>query len=184
MDEEEEGFDLFSRRRGNQRRRRRNRSDWNDDDFDDDWDDLEETFRGQATKLKDALTPRSEELEFYPTPDQLWKAITEYDRYKVPQTLLVQFEDDEMDQSSRLASALKDSSDIKFARLRGYHLTPVSVETEQPSNNNDGWLEISSKASRLIFKALQGKAARKRSAVSLRDLRLSVVRYIMDVATK
>lgn len=103
------------------------------------------------------------ELEFQPTPTQLWDGLTM--NYKVVNTLLVQFDKDNIDQSSKLATIIADSKDpnevvqkdknstvvendvknknagsaeefptdveifepdVKFARLRGTHLTPVS----------------------------------------------------------
>ena len=199
-DKQDDLFDNNQGRRGRNafRRRGRRNDDWldyDDDDYDDDRYVLEESIRNQATRFKDALTPRSEELEFYPTPDQLWKAITTYDRYTIPQTLLIQFEDDPVDQSARLASSLVNSSSVYFARLKGNHLTPVSAESQQQrqgrdyyydeDDEDDGWLRmLPSKASQLLWKAIQGKSAREKSASNMRDLRQSIVRYLMDVATK
>jgi len=85
---------------------------WDDDDDDDEeeWGELLDDFKGmlqqQATKLQTALTPNSEALEFHPSPEQLWKAITMDQRYNVSETLLVQFDDDEIDQSAKLANGL------------------------------------------------------------------------------
>ena len=180
-------------RRGRQRRSRRSPYDDDDDEFDwgeDDWQELEETVRTQATKVRNALTPKSEELEFFPSPDQLWKAISVYKRYEIPKTLLVQFEDDVVDQGSRLANSLKNVSDVKFARLKGYHLTPVSTDSENErigsanGDREDSWLQLPGKASRMLWKVVQGRSSRKKSATTMRDLRQSIVRYIMDEATK
>jgi len=162
----------------------RSRQDWwLDDDFDgdgidDEWDELVDDLQGliqdQATKVKTALTPKSEDLEFFPTPDMLWKAIEEDKRYCVPQTLLVQFDDDPVDQSSKLAQLLQNSNstDVKFARLRGTHLSPVSV-TEDDSG---GWFELR--------QFIRGRGKTKGQEIAMRDLRQSIARYITDVATK
>lgn len=156
---------------------RERRSD-DDDDYDQDWDELMEDLTGalkeQAEKLKTALTPRSNELEFYPSPDQLWKALKEDQRYRIQQTLIVQFDEDNVDQSPRLTDCLVESTDIKYCRLRGTHLTPVKV------GDND-WLP--SQASQALWKLITGKQSR-RTTDAFRDLRQSIARYITDVVAK
>ena len=149
-----------------------------DDDYDQEWDELMEDLTGalkdQAEKLKTALTPRSNELEFYPSPDQLWKALKEDQRYRIQQTLIVQFDEDNVDQSPRLTDCLVESTDIKYCRLRGTHLTPVKV------GDND-WLP--SQASQALWKLITGKQSR-RTTDAFRDLRQSIARYITDVVVK
>jgi Protein of unknown function (DUF1350) len=145
-------------------------NDYNDDDDDDDYDDydddynkkedtdadwaeimneLQSVLQQQASRVKKALTPPSKDLEFFPTPDQLWKAIREDGRYSVKDTLLVQFDNDPIDQSSQLAQLLynTNSSTVKFARLRGTHLTPIMTtllleeEEEEEEEEEKGVVE-------------------------------------------
>jgi hypothetical protein len=173
---------------------RRTRQDWwldetdndNDYDTDEEWEelagDLQELIQEQAARVKTALTPKSKDLEFFPTPDMLWKAVKEDTRYRVPETLLVQFDDDQVDQSSKLAQILQgtNSSDVKFARLRGTHLSPISVS----ENDVGGWFELPSRASKTVWKAIRGRGKTKAQEVAMRDLRQSIARYITDVVTK
>jgi hypothetical protein len=137
-------------------------------------------------------------LEFYPTPRALWKALNS-SRYTIPQTLLVQFDRDDMDQSAKLATVLMASNsnsnnnnktDLKFARLRGTHLTPLSLSAG--NTEQEGFLQQwSLKSTRALWKAIQGKIVGGRpdggnmsQEAALRDLRQSIVRYIADVVTK
>jgi hypothetical protein len=187
--------DLFEeeRRRNGKKRRRRQSYFLDDDDDDDDleeeWEELvsemQEAFVEQTKRIRNVLTPSSKELEFYPTPDQLWKALKDDKRYNIPNTLIVQFDDDEIDQSPRLTDCLlqNESLDVKYARLRGAHLTPISVETDEINNNNKDWLELPSKASQALWKLLVSNSRGRPTTDALRDLRQSIVRYIMDVVT-
>lgn len=145
-------------------------------------DDLQGSVREQSGKVRDALTPLPEDLEFFPSPNQLWDALGKDKRYTVPQTLIVQFDDDEVDQSAKLALSLTDSTDIKYTRLRGNHLSPVSVQAKDGS-----WLEFPSRASKVLWKVMRGKSIKKRTPTeskTMRDLRQSIARYITEVATK
>jgi hypothetical protein len=170
-----------------QRRRNQNDDDDEDDDglFDDEldeiMDELQESLWERTTKVRDALTPRSEDLEFYPSPDQLWDALAKENRYTVPDTLIVQFDDDEVDQSAKLAAIITNSSSVRYARLRGNHLSPVAVEAKDGS-----WLDLPSKATKAILKIMRGKSTREKSTdtAAMRDLRQTIARYITDVATK
>lgn len=179
-------------RSSSSRNSRRSRDQWGDGGWDDGQlydeeleeliDDLQVTVREQTSKVRDALTPLSEELEFFPTPDQLWDALDHGKRYSVPQTLIVQFDDDEVDQSAKLALSLADSSDIKYTRLRGNHLSPVSVEAKDGS-----WMELPSKATKALWKIVRGKSVKGKSlgeTRTMRDLRQSIARYITEVVTK
>jgi hypothetical protein len=101
--------------------------------------------------IGEVLTPEAEDLEFSPTPDELWNdlssSVGSYGR-SCRNNLIVQFEDDPIDQGSRLARALLMAHDagmnatssiiddasrveaphgVKFARLSGGHLTPVTL---------------------------------------------------------
>jgi hypothetical protein len=181
-------------------------------DNDEEWDDLVEEWQTvlqqQAQKVQTALTPRPTDLEFHPTPSQLWRAISQQQeggtrtgsstRYNVPETLLVQFDDDGLDQSSKLAGMLHqtNSSRVQFARLRGTHLSPISVATQQDSTASTsterrqqqqqqaggGW--FGSRATKTIWNALGGRKRQKVQEESMRDLRQSIARYITDVVTK
>lgn len=195
--------------RGRRRQaRRRSRSDWwlqdeeedgqgdredrNDDD-EEDWDqllgDLQNLVQQQTSRVREVLTPNSKDLEFLPSPDQLWKAVQDDGRYKVPKTLLVQFDDDTIDQSSKLAQTLHDtrSSCVHFARIRGEHLTPVSVMERRQGEDDNGegsWLSISTRTSRAIWKSIQGRTKSSRQESSMRELRQTLCSYILDVVTK
>lgn len=117
-------------RAASSRRQRR----YNDDD-NYDWEDfydsgllsdLQSSLQLTASKLRTTLTPDRKDLEFYPSPQQLWDALEVDQRYEVNTTLLVQFDNDPIDQSSRLASILQaNGSSTHFCRLRGTHLSPV-----------------------------------------------------------
>jgi hypothetical protein len=163
--------------------RRRSYDDWEDED-DDEWEELYRELQETISDVKDALTPRSEDLEFVPSPDQLWTALLEDKRYSVPQTLLVQFDQDDVDQSPRLAEALikTNSSNIKFARLHGNHLTPVNVDDDDNGKGGGGWLQLPTQASKAAWKLIRGSGKSvKQDSESLRDLRQSIARYISDV---
>jgi hypothetical protein len=180
---------------------------WDDDDeyeddnngldFDDEntwsslWDEVSDVVQLGARSIQNALTPSSESLEFYPTPEKLWTAIHTNGRYTIPHTLLVQFDDDEIDQSARLATAIMNCSDVKFARLRGTHLTPIArsyqVDTadRRKRNRNASFMQqMNTQAERLIAKTLQGRHDLKRKAVAFLELRQSIARYITEIVTK
>jgi hypothetical protein len=166
--------------------------DYGDDQTDDDeeWEqlvgDLQDLLKEQTTRVRAALTPNSKDLEFFPTPDQLWKAINEDGRYQVPQTLLVQFDDDAIDQSAKLAQELHEttSSRVHFARLRGEHLTPISVMEERSGDGEGGWLGLSSRTSKAIWKSVKGRAKTASQESAMRELRQTISSYILDVVTK
>lgn len=164
-----------------EKRWRDRREDYDDDD---DWEELFEEFQDTLSDVKDALTPRSEDLEFIPAPDQLWKALLDDKRYKIPKTLLVQFDEDDVDQSPRLAECLvkTNSSDIKYARLHGNHLTPINADGTDEKGG--GWLQLPTRASKAVWKLIRGTGkSNKQDAETMRDLRQSISRYIMDVVT-
>ena len=185
------------RDRGRRQQARRSRQDWwledvneDHDDLNDDEEwaqlvgDLQDLLKEQTARVREALTPSSKDLEFFPSPDQLWKAIEVDGRYKIPQTLLVQFDDDTIDQSAKLAQALHgtNSSRVHFARLRGEHLTPVSVM--ESGDDGDGWLGFSSRASKAIWKSVKGRAKTASQESAMRELRQTLSSYILDVVTK
>jgi len=185
-----------NRRRSDDKYRRRY---YDDDDYDEykdvvdeEWselvEDLQETVNEQANRFKTALTPKAKDLEFTPTPDQLWNAVEKDSRYKVNNTLIVQFDNDPIDQSSKLAQILHDtnSSDVKFARLRGTHLDPVSITT----NSEDDRQAVASAGAvavglgLLIEKTIKGNNKNREHKIAMRDLRQSIISYITDVVTK
>jgi hypothetical protein len=180
-----------------------------DDNYDPDeeWaelvEELQETVSEQANRIQTALTPNAKDLEFVPSPDRLWKAMKEDGRYNVNTTLVVQFDDDPIDQSSQLAQALHgtNSSDVRFARLRGNHLTPVSVtddnhDDDNGNGNNETGGDRSSAQRRLrrqtsagklgsvIEQIIKGNNKNRRDKIAMRDLRSSIISYITDVVTK
>lgn len=143
-----------------------------DEDFDEAglWKELTDVVRESARWIQSSLTPDSSQLEFYPTPAQLWAAVSPTDasgggggRYRTPQTLLIQFDQDRVDQSARFAAAVRECSDVKFCRLRGNHLTPLSPN---PQSEVVGW------SRRMMDPHVMG------------DLRRSVVRFLTEVVTK
>ena len=85
--------------------------------------------------LSAQLGQLSESLEFTPSPDDLIQSV-KTGKYGVSKSLLVQFDLDDIDQSVVLATAMSSAlkaqdadsegfTDVKFARLRGNHLTPI-----------------------------------------------------------
>ena len=103
-------------------------------------------------KIGEALTPEAEDLEFSPTPNDLWDILSSstgsYSR-SCQNNLIVQFEDNPINQGSRLARTLLMAYDadvngtssaendapqvevqngMKFAWLSGGHLTPVTLQ--------------------------------------------------------
>lgn len=168
-----------------------------DDVYDEEWaelvEELQETVSEQANKIQTALTPNARDLEFVPSPDRLWRALREDGRYAVNTTLVVQFDDDPIDQSSQLAAALHstNSSDVRFARLRGNHLTPVSVTDDGKDGEGGGGARARTLAGgtasglgSLVEKTIKGNTKNRRDKIAMRDLRLSVISYITDVVTK
>jgi Protein of unknown function (DUF1350) len=163
-------------------------SEWDDDDedFSELWQELTNFVQAGATRVQTALTPPSKSLEFHPTPEQLWTAIQQNQRYTIPQTLIVQFDDDEIDQSAQFAASIANCSDTKFARLRGTHLTPVSFVSHhagKKEENRSFLQQINSRAGRLLLQLFQGRQQVSQQE-SLRELRQSIARYITEVVTK
>jgi Protein of unknown function (DUF1350) len=178
LDDDDDGYD---------------RDDYDRDDYDADWaeivDDLQSLVKEQAARVKTALTPKSKDLEFFPSPDQLWKAVGQDSRYNVNETLLVQFDNDPVDQSSKLAQMLLDtnSTNIKFARLRGTHLTPVTVvenDAQDESGSSSTVRGLLGSSAGSLWKAVLGKSKTKEQEMSMQELRQSIVSYINDIVVK
>jgi len=145
--------------------------DEDDESWEEIFDSIKESLGEQVDRVRRRLTPASKNLEFRPSPEQLWKALP--DRYDVPHTLVVQFDDDEIDQSTQLANTIKNVTSTKFCRLRGSHLTPVS--TADP--------DASSQATRLVSKILssiRGSATEE----AVKNMRRSIGRFVTDVVLK
>ena len=161
---------------GRRKRRRRDR----EDDLGALWNQVSESLQAGTHQLRSALTPPPDALEFYPSPDDLWDAVSSEkgSRYNIPQTLLVQFDNDPVDQSSRLATAI--AGNVRFCRLRGTHLTPVGLA----AGGDDGESDDEETSRDEPLGRLLARATMDRNPESMRALRQSVVRYIMDVATK
>jgi hypothetical protein len=157
--------------------------DWDtDEEFQELLEDLQGTVLEQTSRVRDALTPQSEDLELHPTPDQLWDALKTRNRYSIPETLLVQFDDDDVDQSARLATIMMQNStlsSVKFARLRGNHLTPIHV----PSNR---WLDLPTRATQKILQLWNRDNAmsmtnRPTDHADRRTLEETIASYILHV---
>jgi len=133
---------------------------------------------------------KQEAFEFQPTPEELWSQIQEGEYSdNVSKNLVVQFDCDGIDQSARLARSIlaantrnsntkdgaensgnKPSStnyevtardgDVKFARLRGTHLTPVSYVDNFGAVNM--WKRISSYPMDAVLKEALGEGNRSR----------------------
>ena len=174
-------------RRGRRRRPRRRGDEWDEwayfeeeEDLEEMLDDLSDMVKVQTSRVRDAVTPLAQELEFYPSPEQLWDALTKDQRYSVPETLIVQFDEDEVDQSAQLARCLTNSTDLKYALLKGDHLAPVDAK-------EGSWMEQASKATKILWQKVAGKKSpsrKKMASQNMLDLRQSIARYITDVATK
>jgi hypothetical protein len=161
-----------------------------DDDGDDDsslWDEITSAVKESARWVQSSLTPDAASLELHPSPAQLWKALASAadgggGRYRVPRTLVVQFDRDRVDQSARLAETLRGSTDVRFARLRGTHLSPLS-----PPNPRQ-FATASSRTRRRPGRAAEATSEEldpiddKVSVLS--DLRQTIVRYTTEVVTK
>ena len=153
-----------------------------DDDDEEEWgeifQDLQASLQDQALSVRRALTPSAETLEFHPSPTLLWKALGQDQRYNIPHTLVVQLDNDEMDQSVPLANAIRQTSNVKFARLRGTHWTMVSP--------GDDWQKDWRQQLNLsrALKALAGRKQSQANEESWRDLRQTIARYITEVVTK
>lgn len=196
-------------RRTKGRRERDYYDDYDDDDYYDDDDDIDfdelvssvsTGIKDRITGIKTAITPdiQKASLEFRPSPEKLWDRIKggSYNQY-VNNTLIVQFDGDTIDQSSQLAKAIltandkneTETTDIKFARLRGSHLTPVSYSDS--FGLMQAWSRISSSSpmDTIIEEALgeeRKSSKRKRGRKEkfdggkndMDDLVASIVKYI------
>ena len=186
---ERQARDNSTRRQARQRRNNYYGNEFDEDDEEEeDWQvilqDIQQVVQDQASRVRRVLTPESKELEFHPSPEQLWKALTFDSRYSIPQTLIVQFDDDDIDQSAKLANAVKESSQIYFARLRGTHLTPVAIGDPVSPRGQKAWYDVNSRTGKAIAKLILGQRRRKYNEQASRELRQTITSYITEVAAR
>ena len=182
--------DMLNDKAASDKKRRKRSYNYEDDyygDDDEDWSeiltDLGDMLKEQAINLKSALTPSEDSLEFHPSPDQLWKALTMDQRYNISNTLVVQFDDDEVDQSSKLASALTAVSSVHFSRIRGTHLTPV-VPTGRIIDSDSWFQRFNSRLGKSLARLLTGRRRSRQNEEALRHLRQVVSSYVIETLTK
>jgi hypothetical protein len=196
------------RRRGNRDLRRRygqnydRYTQYDVDDFDLDLADVfGDVISGVAKGAKQigaALTPDADDLEFKPSPDELWYGLsTPREGYGscCRNTLIVQFDEDPIDQGSRLARTLSkaqvtnetDSSeynvhDVKFARLKGGHLTPVSFRDGIANVLPSKALAVLTSSSDYLVQQLGDETSKssRRQREELADVVDTVASYIRD----
>jgi Protein of unknown function (DUF1350) len=147
-----------------------------DSESDDILQSMTEYVKSGTNYVQALLTPAPSSLEFYPSPGELWKAISEGQRYLIPQTLVVQFDDDPIDQSSQLATSI--GGNVKFCRLRGTHLLPASSGGSEDDSHAKG--NRANPLERLLARATTSRE----NINALRELRQSIARYITEVVTK
>jgi len=200
------------RPRDDDRRRRYNRYDrYEAEDLDlvDVFGDVVQDVVKGAKQIGEALTPETEDLEFTPTPNELWDNISDPDgcyRQSSRSNLIVQFDDDPIDQGSRLARTLltaydeveEDSQsnsttvkgdddnsplphDVKFARLSGGHLTPVTVREGIAKLLPRGAVSLLSSSYNFILKQLNdermGKSSQRQKR-EVKDVANTIASYI------
>ena len=166
-------------------------------------DVVQDVVKG-AKQIGEALTPETEDLEFTPTPNELWDDISDPDgcyRQSSRSNLIVQFDDDPIDQGSRLARTLltaydeveesnstkvKDGHDslphdVKFARLSGGHLTPVTVREGIAKVLPRGAVSLLSSSYNFILKQLNdermGKSSQRQKR-EVKDVANTIASYI------
>ena len=100
---------------------------------------VSEGIQDQVSSIKTAITPDLDEtsLEFQPSPQQLWDGIRK--NYDVDKTLVVQFDRDLIDQSSRLATTiLEKESKKKDTEDRKLHKNgEVSAGADESGSQNE-----------------------------------------------
>jgi len=161
-----------------------------------------------AKQIGEALTPAAEDLEFFPTPEDLWDDLSSshgvYSRSCL-KTLIVQFDEDPIDQGARLArtllSAYGDEAtstnsteakveqnqkphDVKFARLKGGHLTPVTVQEGIAKILPRGAMSLFSSSSDFLLRQLGEEGMGKpstRQRREVQDVADTIASYITEV---
>jgi len=193
------------------RRYRYDRYEAEDLDLVDVFGDVVQNVVKGAKQIGEALTPETEDLEFTPTPNELWDNISDPDgcyRQSSRSNLIVQFDDDPIDQGSRLARTLltaydeveeesnstkvkgdEDDShlphDVKFARLPGGHLTPVTVREGIAKVLPRGAVSLLSSSYNFILKQLDdermGKSNKKQQR-EVKDVANTIASYIESLS--
>ena len=140
-----------------------------------------------AKQIGAALTPVAEDLEFKPSPSELWDALSSSNTCR--NSLIVQFDDDPIDQGSRLARTLLKVSnetdtppDVKFARLKGGHLTPVSFRDGMAKILPNNALAVLTSSSDYLVQQLGDETSKssRRKYEELSDVVDTVASYIQD----
>jgi len=198
---------------GDDMRRRYNRYDRHeaeDLDLADVFSDVVLSVAKGAKQIGEALTPEEEDLEFTPTPNALWDDLSSADgsySQSCLNTLIVQFNQDPIDQGSRLARTLlnaydaesnstvadgKDSNrieplhDVKFARLSGGHLTPVTLQDGIAKFLPRGAVSLFSSSYNFVLKQLDderiGKSRQKQQREA-NDVADTVASYIKSISS-
>ena len=173
--------------------------------------DLLSSIANGAKQIGEAITPQAEDLEFAPTPDELWGALSTTDGWysrSCRNNLIVQFEDDPIDQGSRLAKTLLKAynkatpeknltspgtgnfsneervDEVKFARLLGGHLTPVTLHGGTVTSIPRGILSILTSSYKFILEQLVDDRMEKtsrRQQKECKDVVDSVATYIQSL---
>ncbi len=171
--------------------------------------DVLSSIANGAKQMGEAITPQAEDLEFAPTPDELWDALSDPDGWysrSCQNNLIVQFEDDPIDQGSRLARTLLKAyvtpdknltspgtgnfsndervHEVKFARLLGGHLTPVTLHGGIATSIPRGIVSILTSSYKFILEQLVDDRMEKtsrRQQKECKDVVDSVATYIQSL---
>jgi Protein of unknown function (DUF1350) len=79
---------------------------------------------------------QSASIQFRPTPAQTYRLVKE--QYPIPRNLLIQFRNDDLDQTRQIGSILDDLFPVRVTiqRLRGTHLTPLGQDLRWQSQSS------------------------------------------------
>ncbi|KAL7537311.1 hypothetical protein ACHAWF_005725 [Thalassiosira exigua] len=161
-----------------------------------------------AKQIGEALSPEPEDLEFSPTPNELWDYLSSSNSWysqSCQNNLIVQFDQDPIDQGSRLARTLlaayagslnssntepsDDESvvpvhDVKFARLMGGHLTPVTLQKGFAKLLPRGAVSLFSSSYDFILRQLDSERAGKsghKQRREAKDVADTIASYILTL---
>jgi len=147
--------------------------------------EIKDSVMEQAEIVRETLTPKTKQLEFFPSPNQLWDGLAKDHRYSIPETLLIHFDNDDVDQSAKLATCLTNSTNLRYAFLCGTHLSPISVDAK-----DDSWMELPSMATKALWDLVSGQKSRtsiskksRTESENMENLRQTIITYLTDVAT-
>ena len=197
-----------SRSEGRRRNGRYNRYEAEDLDLVDVFSDVVSGVANGARQIGEALTPEAEDLEFSPTPNELWDDLSSSGgRYSqsCQNNLIIQFDEDPIDQGSRLTRTLlaaykaeldltsldevgssnnEHMHDVKFARLSGGHLTPVTVQEGIAKILPRGAVSLLSSSYDYVLRQLDDERAGKSSQKQQRqvkDVADTIASYIKHI---